>query len=78
VGYVARIGERICVYRYLVGKSERNRPLGKPRRRWEDNIKMDLQKVGDGGMDGINLAQGRDRRWVFVNVVKKFRVPYNA
>jgi len=42
VGYVAHIGERICVYRYLVGKSERNRPLGKARRRWEVNIKMDL------------------------------------
>jgi len=50
-GHVARIGERRGVYRVLVGKSEGKRPLGRPRRIWEDNIKMDLQDVGCGGMD---------------------------
>ena len=49
------------VYRVLVGKPEGKRPLGRPRRRWEDNIKMDLKKVGCGGMDLIELAQNRDR-----------------
>jgi len=51
VGHVARIGESRSIYRVLVGKPEGKRPLGKPRRRWEDNIKMDLQEVGCGGMD---------------------------
>jgi hypothetical protein len=50
-GHVARMGERFGVYRVLGGKPEGNRPLGRPRRRWEDNIKMDLQEVGRGGMD---------------------------
>jgi hypothetical protein len=54
---VARMGERRGAYRALVGKPERRRPLGRPRRRWEDNIKMDLREVGWGGMDWINLAQ---------------------
>ena len=54
-------GERKGVYRVLVGKPEGKRPLGKPRHRWEDNIKMDLQEVGCGGMDWIGLAQDRDR-----------------
>ena len=49
-GYVARMGERKCVYRVLVGKSEGKRPLGRPRRRWEDNIKMNFQEVGCGGI----------------------------
>ena len=53
--------ERRGVYRVLVGKPEGKRPLGRPRRRWEDNIKMDLQKVGCGCMDWIKLAQDRDR-----------------
>jgi len=58
-GRVARMGERRGVYRVLVGKLEGKRPLGKPRRRWENNIKMDLQEVGCGGMDWISLAQDR-------------------
>jgi hypothetical protein len=61
VGHVARMGERRGVNRGLVGKPERKRPLGRPRRRWEDNIKMDLQEVECKGMDWIELAQDRDR-----------------
>ena len=60
-GHVTRMGERIDVYRVLVGKPERRRPLGRPRRRWEENIKIDLQEVGRGSMDWIELAQDRDR-----------------
>jgi hypothetical protein len=60
-GHVARMGERGGAYRALVGKPEGGRPLGRPRRRWEDNIKMDLREVGWGRMDLINLAQDRDR-----------------
>ena len=66
------------VYRVLVGKPEGKRPLGRPRRRWEDNIKMDLQRVGCGGMDWIELAQDRDRWWALVNAVMNFWVPQNA
>jgi len=55
-GHVARLGERRGVYRVLVGKPEGKRPLGRSRRRWEDNIKADLQKVGCGGMNWIELA----------------------
>ena len=54
-------GEKRVVYRVLVGKPEGLRPLGRPGRRWEDNIKMDLQEVVSGGLDGIELAQDRDR-----------------
>ena len=61
MGHVARMGERRGVYRILVGKPERRRPLGRPTRRWEDKIKMDLQKVGCGGTDWIELAQDRER-----------------
>ena len=61
MGHVARMGERRGVYRVLVGKPEGKRPLGRPRRRWENNIKMDLQEVGCGGMDQIELAQDRGR-----------------
>ena len=57
------------VYRDLVRKTEGKRPLGRPRRRWEDNIKMDLQEVGCGGMDWIELAQDRDRWQTVVNAV---------
>ena len=60
-GHVARMGEGRGVYRVLVGKPEEKRPLGRPRRRWEDNTKMDLQEVGCGGMDWIETVQDRDR-----------------
>ena len=60
-GHVARMGDRRGVDRVLVGKPEGKRPLWRLRRRWEDNIKMDLQEVGCGGMDWIELAQDRDR-----------------
>ena len=69
------MGEGRGVYRDLVGKPEGKRPLGRPRRRWEDNIIMDLQEVGCGGMDWIVLAQDRDRWRVLVNVVMNLRVP---
>ena len=69
------MGEGRGVYRVLVGKTEGKRPLGNPRRRWEDNITMDLQEVGCGGMDWIELAQDRDRWRGLVNVVMSFRVP---
>jgi len=62
------------VYRVLVGKSEGKRPLGRPRRRWEDNIKMDLQEVGCGGMDWIELAQDRDRWRALVIAIMILRV----
>ena len=74
MGYVARIGEGRLVHRVLVGKPERKSPLGRPRRRWEDNIKMDLQEVGGGG-DWMELAQDRDRWRALVNTVMNLRVP---
>jgi hypothetical protein len=61
LGYVARMGDGTGVYRNLVRKPEGKRPMGRPRRRWEDNIKTDLQKVGCRGMDWIELAQNRYR-----------------
>jgi len=71
---VARLGVRGDVHRVLVGKPEEKRPSGRPRRRWEDNIKMDLREVGGGG-DWMELAQDRDRLRAFVNTVMNFRVP---
>ena len=60
-----------------MGKPEGKRPLGRPMRRWEDNIKIDLQEVGCRGMDWIDLAQDRDRWRRLVNAVRNLRVPYN-
>jgi len=74
-GHVARIGERRGVNRVLVGKTEGKRPLGIPRRRWEDNIKVDLQEVRCGGMDWIELAEDRDKWRVLVNAAMNLRAP---
>jgi hypothetical protein len=74
-GHVVRRGERIFLYRVLVGKPEGNRPLGRPRHRWKDNIKMDFQEVGREGMDWIELAQDRDRWRALVDAVMILRVP---
>jgi hypothetical protein len=63
------------VYRVLVGKPDGKRPLGKPRRRWEGKIKMDLQEVGCGCIDWIELDQDRDSWWELVNVIMNLRVP---
>ena len=77
-GHVARMGKRLGVYKVLVGKSEGKKPLGRPRHRWEDNNKMDLQEVGCEDMDWIELAQDRDRWRALVNAVMYLRVPQNA
>ena len=74
-GPVARIGEKSGIYRVLVGKPEGKRPFGRPRRRWEDNIKMDLQEVECVGVDWIELAQDRDRWRALVTAVMNLRVP---
>ena len=74
-GHVARIGEERGVNRVLVGKPEGKRPLGRPRHRWVDNIRMDLQEVGCGYMDWIGLAQDRDRWRTLVSAVMNLRVP---
>jgi hypothetical protein len=67
--------EKRNAYRILVEKPEGNRPLGRPRRRWEDNVKMDLREIGWGGMDWTDLAQDRDQWMVLVNTVRNLRVP---
>jgi hypothetical protein len=74
-GHVARMGEGRCVHRVFVGRPESKRPLGRPRRRWEDNIKMDLREIDIDGSNWIRLVQ--DRVWwrPFVNTVMNLRVP---
>ena len=74
-GHVARMGEGRGVYRVLVGKPEGRRPLGRPRRRWEDNVRMDLREVGCGCVNWMELAQDRDRWRALVSVVMNLRVP---
>jgi hypothetical protein len=75
VGHVARMGEVRGAYNILVGRPEGRRPLGRPRCRWEENIKMDLREIGFGDVDWINLAQDRKRWWALVNTVMNLRVP---
>jgi hypothetical protein len=74
-GHVARMGEERSVHRVLVGKPEGKRPVGRPRRRWEDNIKMYLQEVGGSCGDWMDLARDRDRWRALVSTVMNFRVP---
>jgi hypothetical protein len=74
-GHVARIGKKRNAYRLLVGKPEGWRPLGRPRRRWVDNIRMDLVEVGWSDVDWIGLAQDRDRWIALVNSVLILRIP---
>jgi hypothetical protein len=76
-GACSTYGKKRGAYRILVGRPEGRRPFGGPRRRWEGNIKMDLQNVG-WGMDWIQLAQGRERWRTFVNAAMNLRVPQNA
>jgi hypothetical protein len=73
-GHVARMREERKVYKVLVGKPEGRRPLGRPRRRWEDRIRMDLREIGSGGVDWIRLAQDRDRWRADVSAVMNLRV----
>ena len=72
---MACMEEGICVHKVLVGKPEGKRPLGRPRRRWEDNIKMDLEEVGRGCGDRMELAQDRDKWRALVSTVMNFGVP---
>ena len=74
-GHVVRMGEDIVMHRVLVVKPEGKRPLGKPRRSWEDNIKMDFQEVGGGRGDWMELARDRDRWRALVGTMRNFRVP---
>jgi hypothetical protein len=73
-GHVARMGEDIKVYKVLVGKPEGKRPLGRPRRRWKDGIRMDLREIGLGSVDWIRLAQERDRWRAVVSAEMNLRV----
>ena len=72
---VARMGDRRGVYRVLVGKLDGKRPVGRPRLRWDDNTKMDLQEVGCGRVDWIELAQDMERWRALVNALMNLRVP---
>jgi hypothetical protein len=74
-GRVARMGEERTVYKVLVGKPEGKRPLGRPRPRWEDGIRMDLREIGLGGVDWIGLSQDRERWRAVVSAVMNLRVP---
>ena len=74
-GACSIMGEMRGAYRVLVGRPERKRPPGRPKRRWKDNIQMNLQKVRWRGMDWTDLAQDMDRWWVLVNAVMNLRVP---
>jgi hypothetical protein len=74
-GHVAHMGEVRGVYNILVGRPEGRRPLGRPRRRWEDNIKMDFREIGFGDVDWIQWSQDRDRWRALVNTVMNLRVP---
>jgi hypothetical protein len=76
-GHVARMGETRNAYRILVGKPGGKRPLGRPRRRWVDNIKMDLREIAEDGMDWIELAQDRDQWRALLNTLMNIRVPLN-
>jgi hypothetical protein len=78
VGHVARMEEGKGVYRFLDGRPEGKRPLGRPRRRWEDNIKIDLREIGIDGANWIQLAQDRVQSWAFVNTVMNLRVHKKA
>jgi hypothetical protein len=75
VGHVARMGEVRGAYNILVGRLEGRRPRGRPKRRWEDNIKIDLWEIGFGDVDWIHLAQDRDGWWALVNTVTDLQVP---
>jgi hypothetical protein len=74
-GHVARMGEIRNVYKILVGKLERKRPLGRPRRRWEDNVRMNLREIGWEGVDCMHLRQDRDQWRCLVNTVMNLQVP---
>jgi hypothetical protein len=74
-GHVAHMGDGRGVYRVLIGRLESKRTLGRPRCRWEDNIKMDFREIGIDGANWIQLAQVRVQWWAFVNMVMNFRVP---
>ena len=77
-GHLSRMGDKRGAYRILVGKPEGNRPLGRPKCKWDDNIKMDLQDVGCGGKDWIDLGRDGDSWLAPVDAVMSLRVPQNA